>query len=84
MLWSSNSTNTITQGLSKTKIKTDFGSDAVRNWRRSYSVAPPKLFPDDPRHPQNIDMFSSIPRESLPNTENLSDVRARVEKLWER
>jgi len=55
----------------------------VNQWRRSYYIAPPKLFTDDLRHPIHDKRYRDVDPSLLPCTENLGDVIERVRKLYE-
>ncbi len=70
------------QGLNKKETSARFGEDQVKLWRRSYSVRPPPLDPDDHRHPGHDSRYREVPPELLPATEALADVLARVLPYW--
>ena len=40
----------------------------VAEWRRSYKIAPPVVFPEDPRHPINDEKYKDIDPALLPNS----------------
>lgn len=71
------------QGLDKMKIVETYGEKIVSEWRRSYVVAPPKVFKDDSRHPINDRRYRDVDPALLPDTENLGDVLKRVKSLYE-
>ena len=52
-------------------------------WRRSYKIAPPVVFHDDPRHPVNDEKYKDVHPSLLPNTEHLGHVLERVNVLYE-
>ena len=60
-----------------------YGESMVSEWRRSYTIAPPKVFEDDARHPINDRRYKQVDPALLPCTEHLGDVLARVRKLYE-
>lgn len=53
ILWSIAGRLLLIKGLDKLKIVEEYGEKMVEEWRRSYTIAPPKVFPEDPRHPVN-------------------------------
>ncbi len=71
------------QGLDKKETAEQYGADQVLRWRRSYSVRPPALDPDDERHPRFQPVYASLPPEVLPATESLEDVYRRVVPYWQ-
>ena len=66
------------QGLNKRETSLKYGKKLVYEWRRSYSVPPPKLDVDDPRNPANNEQFKNIDKKELPLTESLEDTVKRV------
>jgi 2,3-bisphosphoglycerate-dependent phosphoglycerate mutase len=60
--------STLTQGLDKMKIVEAYGEEMVAEWRRSYVIAPPKVFPEDPRHPINDKRYRDVDPALLPST----------------
>ncbi|AIL32097.1 2,3-diphosphoglycerate-dependent phosphoglycerate mutase [Basilea psittacipulmonis] len=70
------------QGLNKAETAQKFGDEQVLIWRRSYSIAPPALPEDDPRHPKWEERYAHVPQDALPSTECLKDTVARVLPLW--
>lgn len=71
------------QGLNKAETAKEYGDEQVHIWRRSYDVAPPELFLDDPRYPGNDPRYTFLSYEDLPLTESLKDTIARVRPCWE-
>ncbi len=71
------------QGLNKKETADEFGLEQVTLWRRSYSVRPPALEPDDERNPANDERYSDVAPGDLPLTECLADVVARMVPYWE-
>jgi len=70
------------QGLDKAESSRRFGVDQVKAWRRSFSVPPPPLEADDPRHPRFDERYRKVPPGLLPSTECLADVLARMLPYW--
>jgi 2,3-bisphosphoglycerate-dependent phosphoglycerate mutase len=66
------------QGLNKKETSLKYGTKLVYEWRRSYSVPPPKLDENDPRNPANIEQYKNIDKNELPLTESLEDTVKRV------
>jgi len=66
------------QGLNKRETSLKYGKQLVYDWRRSYSIPPPKLSEDDERNPANSEQYKNINKEELPLTESLEDTVKRV------
>ena len=66
------------QGLDKREMTEKYGKEQVLLWRRGYSVRPPALADDDPRHPRFDPRYTGMGPEALPATESLEDTLARV------
>lgn len=71
------------QGLNKAETAEKYGDEQVHAWRRSYSVPPPALEPDDERHPANDPRYRNLSADELPLTECLEDTVARFLPYWE-
>jgi 2,3-bisphosphoglycerate-dependent phosphoglycerate mutase len=71
------------QGLNKSETAAKHGEEQVKIWRRSYSVPPPPLEPNDPRHPAADRRYAGIAKSELPLTESLKDTVARFVPYWE-
>ena len=71
------------QGLNKKETAEKYGDEQVKLWRRSSNVRPPELTMDDPRFPGNDIVYSNIPKEELPLSENLEDTIVRVVDYYE-
>jgi 2,3-bisphosphoglycerate-dependent phosphoglycerate mutase len=69
------------QGLNKKEMVQLHGPDQVHQWRRGYSVRPPALDPDDPRHPARDPRYRALAQP--PGTESLADTLARVLPCWQ-
>lgn len=70
------------QGLDKRQTAEKYGADQVFQWRRSFSVRPPPIDHDDPRHPRNDRRYARLAPDVLPATECLADVVQRVLPYW--
>ncbi len=70
------------QGLNKAEVASEFGMEQTKLWRRSFSIPPPALAPDDPRHPGNDPRYAGLAKEELPRTECLKDTVARFLPFW--
>jgi 2,3-bisphosphoglycerate-dependent phosphoglycerate mutase len=70
------------QGLNKAETAARFGDEQVLIWRRSYDTPPPKLKPDDPRHPGRDARYAHLKPHELPLTECLKDTVARFLPYW--
>lgn len=66
------------QGLEKPEMVKKYGEAQVNLWRRSFTVAPPPLDFDDPRHPRFDEKYKNIPAQLLPKSESLQDTLNRV------
>ena len=71
------------QGLNKKETVERHGDDQVMAWRRGYRTPPPAVARDDPNHPGNDPRYQLVPPASLPATECLADVVARLIPYWE-
>ena len=72
------------QGLNKKETSLKYGKKLVYDWRRSYSIPPPKLDEDDIRNPANIEQYKNIDKKELPLTESLEDTVKRVIPYFDR
>ncbi len=70
------------EGLNKAQTRERYGEEQFNLWRRSYSVPPPALEFDDPRHPRHDPRYASLPTDALPATECLADVVVRLLPYW--
>ncbi len=70
------------QGLNKSETAEKYGEEQVKIWRRSYDIPPPRLTPDDPRHPSRDRRYASLAPRELPLTESLKDTVARFLPYW--
>jgi 2,3-bisphosphoglycerate-dependent phosphoglycerate mutase len=70
------------QGKDKKQTAEEYGSELVKQWRRSYATRPPALDLDDPTHPRFDPRYASLPSDALPASECLADVVARMLPYW--
>ena len=71
------------QGLNKAETAEKHGEEQVKIWRRSYSVPPPPLAHDDPRHPRFDRRYANVDPKELPLTESLKETVARMIPYWQ-
>jgi len=71
------------QGLDKKETTRIHGAEQTKLWRRSYDVPPPPVERSSPEHPANDPRYAHIDEASLPATECLKDVVARVVPFWQ-
>ncbi|HEY3630142.1 MAG TPA: phosphoglyceromutase [Jatrophihabitantaceae bacterium] len=69
------------QGKDKAAVRAEFGDEQFMLWRRSYDTPPPVLADDD-EYSQAADPRYADLLESLPRTECLADVVARLLPYW--
>jgi 2,3-bisphosphoglycerate-dependent phosphoglycerate mutase len=69
-------------GLNKDEMKKKLGHDKILTFRRSWDIKPDPLSRNNPYHPLNIEVYKSIPKENIPDTESLKDTYERVMKFY--
>jgi 2,3-bisphosphoglycerate-dependent phosphoglycerate mutase len=69
-------------GLNKDEMKEKLGEDKIHAFRRSWDIKPDPLSKNNPYHPLNIEVYKSIPKENIPDTESLKDTYERVIKFY--
>jgi 2,3-bisphosphoglycerate-dependent phosphoglycerate mutase len=69
------------QGKDKAAVRAEFGDEQFMLWRRSYADPPPRLADDD-KYSQVGDPRYADLLESVPRTECLADVVARLMPYW--
>ena len=69
-------------GLNKDEMKEKLGEDKIHTFRRSWDIKPDPLSRNNPYHPLNIEVYKSIPKENIPDTESLKDTYERVMKFY--
>ncbi len=71
------------QGLDKTEIAKEHGTEQFMIWRRSYDTPPPALEKTDERYPDNDPRYTDLSEDELPLTECLKDTVGRFLPYWE-
>jgi 2,3-bisphosphoglycerate-dependent phosphoglycerate mutase len=71
------------QGLNKAEVGAKFGQEQVELWRRSYTVRPPKLEPEDERYPHHDSRYRQLRPDQLPLSESLKDTASRLWPCWQ-
>jgi len=69
------------QGLNKVETVAQYGEEQVNIWRRSYDIPPPKITPQDPKHPSHDSYYKNV-TEELPGGECLKDTFNRSVPYW--
>lgn len=69
-------------GLNKAETAKKFGDEQVHLWRRSFSIAPPKLSDDDMEPFFSDPRYSDLKRNDFPRSESLKDTISRVLPFW--
>ena len=69
-------------GLNKDEMREKLGEDKIHTFRRSWDIKPDPLSKNNPYHPLNIEVYKSIPKENIPDTESLKDTYERVMKFY--
>jgi 2,3-bisphosphoglycerate-dependent phosphoglycerate mutase len=70
------------QGLDKTETAREYGAEQVRNWRRGFSMRPPAVSIEDPRHPRFDRRYAHLEVTHLPSGESLEDTLNRLLPYW--
>ena len=65
-------------GLNKDEMKKLYGEEKIHIFRRSWDNPPEALKKTSPYHPLNIDIYKSVPRDKIPDTESLKNTYERV------
>ena len=71
------------QGLDKKATAEQYGDEQVHIWRRSYDISPPDLDPNDANSAHNDRRYAHLPKDVIPNAENLKITLERVLPFWE-
>ena len=71
------------QGLDKKATAEQYGDEQVHIWRRSYDISPPDLDPNDLNSAHNDRRYAHLPKDVIPNAENLKITLERVLPFWE-
>ncbi len=70
------------QGLDKLATAERHGQEQTNLWRRSFDIPPPPVDISSPEHPVNDSRYRLLAPDSLPASECLKDVVARVLPYW--
>ena len=71
-------------GLNKDEMRKKLGEEMIHKFRRSWNIKPEPLSRNSPYHPLNIEIYKTIPRDKIPDTESLKDTYERVIKFYQR
>ena len=71
-------------GLNKTEMVKKLGISKVHEFRRSWDTKPEPLDKKSPYHPLNIETYTEIPKNLIPDTESLKDTYDRVFKYFKK
>ncbi len=71
------------QGRNKAEVGAEFGQEQLELWRRSYTVRPPKLEPEDGRYPYHDSRYRQLRPDQLPLSESLKDTASRLWPCWQ-
>jgi 2,3-bisphosphoglycerate-dependent phosphoglycerate mutase len=69
------------QGKDKAQVRAEFGNEQFMRWRRSYDSPPPPLADDDTFSQVNDPRYANL-LETVPRSECLKDVVARMLPYW--
>jgi 2,3-bisphosphoglycerate-dependent phosphoglycerate mutase len=70
------------QGMDKKEVRRVYGDELFRLWRRSHDVAPPPAGEEQARGLAADPRYAGLPPGTLPRTESLADVQARLLPYW--
>jgi 2,3-bisphosphoglycerate-dependent phosphoglycerate mutase len=70
------------QGKDKKQTLAEFGEEQFMLWRRSYDTPPPPIADDDEFSQVGDPRYADLAPESMPRTECLKDVVARMLPYW--
>jgi 2,3-bisphosphoglycerate-dependent phosphoglycerate mutase len=71
------------QGKNKAEIRTRYGDEQLKLWRRSYDTPPPPISADNPTAAADDPRYRDLSPGRIPLTECLADVVRRVLPYWE-
>lgn len=71
------------EGLAKDEAARLFGAGVVEAWREGLDSPPPRLGPDDARHPARDPRYAELPVGELPAGESMGQVLERLRPFWE-
>ncbi|MFH1057513.1 MAG: 2,3-bisphosphoglycerate-dependent phosphoglycerate mutase [Pseudomonadota bacterium] len=64
------------------RLKREIDDARLMAWRDQPQVRPPRLEPDDPRHPRHDPRYKDVPASLLPSGESYADLAQRLRPLW--
>ena len=70
-------------GLDKAATREAHGDEQLQRWRRGYDTPPPPIRPDNEFNPNNSPVYADLPPGTIPLTESLADVLARLLPYWQ-
>lgn len=71
------------QGLNKTDMAEQYGSEQVQLWRRGFDTPPPPIAEDDRKNAKFDPRYAGLKDSEIPRTESLKNVIDRIVPLWE-
>ncbi len=71
-------------GLNKDEMRKKLGEKKIHEFRRSWDLRPEPLSKNNPYHPINIDIYKSLQKQDIPDTESLKDTYERVVKFYKK
>ena len=70
-------------GLDKAATRIAHGDEQLQRWRRGYDTPPPPIRADNEFNPNTSPMYADLPPGTIPLTESLADVLARLLPYWQ-
>uniref|UniRef100_A0A6U2IZN2 Phosphoglycerate mutase n=1 Tax=Hemiselmis andersenii TaxID=464988 RepID=A0A6U2IZN2_HEMAN len=61
-----------------------YGPDLMRDWRATADIPPDPIDPSSPHNPASEERYASLEGCTVPTTECLLDVKARVAQVWDK
>ncbi len=71
-------------GLNKDEMKKKLGEKKIHEFRRSWDLRPDPLNRNNPYHPINMQVYKSLKKEEIPDTESLKDTFERVVNYYKK
>ncbi|QCI26767.1 2,3-diphosphoglycerate-dependent phosphoglycerate mutase [Buchnera aphidicola (Thelaxes californica)] len=72
----------ILEGLNKKAVELKYGTEQMHQWRRSFTICPPKISETNVFFPGNDCRYNNIPKSLIPTSESLKDTMKRVVTYW--
>ncbi len=69
-------------GLNKAEVRAAHGAEQLQLWRRGYDTPPPPIRDENPYNPNGAAAYADLPDGSVPLSESLADVLARLLPYW--